>query len=260
LKIGLTLLVRDEHDIIKQWLDFHIPKADFIVVTDNGSVDGTRDILEQYSDAIQIIDEPEQNYQQAKWVNRMVKICADKGCEYVANSDADEMWHCDFHSLAGSMKSNTGAIAVKCRLYVPTVKDDQDIIDPIKRMKYYTTTGRNKNEQDCIGAWNKLLHRVEGFKSIELGNHKIHWDGVDYKTKDAPVGDYIAHYPNRCWNQYRFKYINGGEAYFNSTMPKAYGWHWRSRYSIYYKGGTTALKRLWYQELEHKITILEKDD
>ena len=62
MKIGLTLLVRDEHDIIKQWLDFHIPKADFIVVTDNGSVDGTRDILEQDSDAIQIIDEAGNRY------------------------------------------------------------------------------------------------------------------------------------------------------------------------------------------------------
>ena len=258
MKIGLTLLVRDEVDIIKQWLNFHIPKVDFIVVTDNGSCDGTREILESYSDAIHIIDEPKQDYQQDKWVNRMIKVCTGYGCEWVANSDSDEFWHCDFHGLAKSAPSNVGSIAVRCRLFVPTVKDDQSINDPIKRMKYYTPAGRNTKERECISVWHKVMHRTEGFKGIELGNHKAHF--VDRRMgKKVERGDnFIAHYPNRSWEQFRFKIINGGESYTRSNLPKDYGWHWREKYETYYRGGTTALKRLWYNEIDHNTERLTK--
>lgn len=45
----MTLLVRDEVDIIEQHLLYHAGMdIDGFIVTDNRSVDGTRDILEKY--------------------------------------------------------------------------------------------------------------------------------------------------------------------------------------------------------------------
>ena len=47
--IVMTLLVRNEEDIIKNNIDYHLNQGiDHIIVTNNLSTDGTRDILESY--------------------------------------------------------------------------------------------------------------------------------------------------------------------------------------------------------------------
>jgi hypothetical protein len=49
MKIVMTLLLRDEEDIIRENLDFHYNQdVDFIIATDNLSVDGTKGILLEY--------------------------------------------------------------------------------------------------------------------------------------------------------------------------------------------------------------------
>src|SRR5437867_7726307 len=46
LRVALTLLVRDEIDIVATMLDYHLAEGLApIIVTDNGSVDGTLDVL-----------------------------------------------------------------------------------------------------------------------------------------------------------------------------------------------------------------------
>jgi hypothetical protein len=48
-KLIMTLLVRNEEDIVRYKIDFQLRRGvDFIIATDNGSGDGTRDILRKY--------------------------------------------------------------------------------------------------------------------------------------------------------------------------------------------------------------------
>ena len=48
--IVMTLLVRNEEDIIEANIEFHLAQgADFIIATDNRSTDRTRDLLLRYA-------------------------------------------------------------------------------------------------------------------------------------------------------------------------------------------------------------------
>ena len=96
MKIVMTLLVRDEIDIIQAQLDYHLAEGvDHIIVTDNGSVDGTLDILHDYADRglIELFHEPPSDFSQHRWVTRMARHAASKhGADWVINADADEFF------------------------------------------------------------------------------------------------------------------------------------------------------------------------
>src|SRR4051794_20611986 len=94
----MTLLVRDERDVIEANVRYHFSQGvDAIVVTDNGSVDGTREILDGLATEfpIHVIDEPSHTYEQSAWVTRMARKAAEDGADWVINSDADEFWTAD---------------------------------------------------------------------------------------------------------------------------------------------------------------------
>ena len=51
MMLVLTLLCRDEADILESMLRFHLAQGvDRIIATDNGSVDGSLEILQRMSD------------------------------------------------------------------------------------------------------------------------------------------------------------------------------------------------------------------
>jgi len=96
MKLVMTLLVRDEEDIVADNLDFHLAQGvDEVIVTDNGSVDGTLEILRAYEarGLVRIIVEPTDDYSQGRWVTRMARIAAtEHKADWVINNDADEFW------------------------------------------------------------------------------------------------------------------------------------------------------------------------
>ena len=61
MTLVMTLLARDEIDIVEQWLEFHLNAgADLVIATDNRSADGTTEVLERYARAghVHLIREP----------------------------------------------------------------------------------------------------------------------------------------------------------------------------------------------------------
>ena len=96
-KLVMTLLARDEEDIIRQNVEFHLKNGiDFIIATDNASIDNTRDILVEYQKMgkLHLIDEPGRDKFQAAWNNRMTRIATENyGADIIFHCDADEFWH-----------------------------------------------------------------------------------------------------------------------------------------------------------------------
>ena len=82
MKLVMTLLVRDEEDIVRENLDFHLAQGvDQVIVTDNGSEDATVEILREYESqgALRLLLEPSDDYSQGRWVTRMARLAADRG-------------------------------------------------------------------------------------------------------------------------------------------------------------------------------------
>ena len=94
MTVVLTMMVRDEADIIAATIEHHLAQGiDRILVTDNASVDGTRDILAAYAAVapVTVLDDPEHRKQQGEVVTRMARLAfTEHGADWVVNGDADE--------------------------------------------------------------------------------------------------------------------------------------------------------------------------
>lgn len=130
MRVILTLMVRDEADIIDSHLDYHLHAGvDFVIVTDHRSRDGTTEILESYARAgqLRIIREDGEFAQQAAWQMRMARIAASEhGADWVIPSDADEFWWPRGSSLdqaLAEVPSEYGIVRGLLRNFVP-IRDD----------------------------------------------------------------------------------------------------------------------------------------
>ncbi len=96
MRLVMTLLVRDEQDVLRENIEFHRAQGvDFFVVTDNKSEDSTPDIIRDYErrGIARYIYEGADDYNQSAWVTRMARLAAtDYAADWVINNDADEFW------------------------------------------------------------------------------------------------------------------------------------------------------------------------
>ncbi|HAS32610.1 MAG TPA: glycosyltransferase, partial [Microbacterium sp.] len=92
----MTLMVRDEADIIAAMIEHHLSQGvDLIIATDNGSVDGTREILADYaaSGRVEVHDYLAHDKNQTGVVSEMAsRAASEHAATWVINADADEFF------------------------------------------------------------------------------------------------------------------------------------------------------------------------
>jgi Glycosyl transferase family 2/Sulfotransferase domain len=110
-RVVMALKVRDEADVIESNLRFHAGLGvDAFVITDNGSVDGTREILARWERAgLAHVLEREGSFrrQGSEWLTEMARLAATElGADWVIHADADEFWW----PLVGDLKQALASV------------------------------------------------------------------------------------------------------------------------------------------------------
>ncbi len=96
MKLAMTLIIRDEADILEDNLRYHRAQGvDFFIALDNGSTDGTLEILESYERAgiLTLVRMPGTMLTiQRKGHTQIARLAHELGADWVFHNDADEFW------------------------------------------------------------------------------------------------------------------------------------------------------------------------
>ena len=235
MRLIATLLVRDEVDVVAATIEHHLAQgAELVVVTDNGSVDGTTAVLEQYAAAgvVQVIAEPDQTYRQAQWVTRMARVAHGRGADWVVNLDADEFWlpkdrSRTLHDVLAEVPDAYGTVLARRTDLIGLRGDPRPWPRRLRWLNLHTVSERGTPLAP------KVCHRAGPDVEVWQGNHGI---GGDLTQLPADPLD-IYHVPLRSWAQFRRKIDNGGSSYAaNAELSPDVGWHWRADYERLQRG------------------------
>ena len=178
MKLVMTLLARDEADIVDEQIKFHLNAGvDFVIATDNLSQDGTTEILESYAKAgqLHLIREDGEYLQQAEWITRMGRLAATEfGADWVIHSDADEFWWPRGDSLKevlASIPSRYGIVRALLRHFVPRPEDGSSFAE---RMTVRMSTSAPINDPRSLFRPNlKIIHRADPTVNVSIGAQRL---------------------------------------------------------------------------------------
>lgn len=239
MKLVMTLLVRDEADVLARNIEYHLRRGiDFFIATDNLSRHEARDVLEHYRrrNLLHLIFEPDDTFAQSTWVTRMARMAAvDFQADWVINSDTDEFWWPeeadDLKQLLANVPADIGALRVTRHNFVPLAGTcgEDDFIDAM--------TVRERVSRNSVGKplLPKVCHR--GYVDIEvaMGNHTVSRAGDSPTVGTAPV--VILHFPVRSLGQLTQKISLGGAALErNGGIASHMGTAWRMLYRKWQQG------------------------
>jgi hypothetical protein len=222
--IVMTLLARDEVDIVAATVEHHLAAGvDLIIATDNGSVDGTVDVLSAYQNAgvLELHHEPIHEFRQAEWVTRMARRAATEfHADWVINADADEfLWPPDeLRPCLAAADSTCLRVQRDNLVAYPGIEGAWParliLRDPL------SLSPRGKR----IGP--KVIHAADSEVTVAPGNHAVAAPSITASSDRHRLR--MLHAPERSFAQYLRKIENGVTAcQANAELAPEVCWHWR---------------------------------
>jgi Glycosyl transferase family 2 len=204
MKLVMTLVVRDESDIIDAQIAFHLHAGvDFVLASDNGSEDGTVEILERYERAgvLGLTRVGSGPIRQDEWVTRMARTAASElGADWVLNSDADEFWWPrggSLKELLGAVPARYGVVRACWRHFLPRPDDGSPFYE---RMTARLRTPTPPGEKSSIyHVHQKIAHRADPAVTVAFGNHTAYGEGLEPLRGWHPIE--ILHFSHRTFEQ-----------------------------------------------------------
>ena len=213
MKLVMTLLARNEADIVEAQLAFHLNAGvDFVIAIDNCSEDGTTEILESFvrDGYMHLIREPSDDLRQAEWVTRMARLAATEfGADWVLNTDADEFWWPRGGSLKAVLSEvpmRFGTVRALLRNFVPRPAGEGSFAE---RM-IVREIPQDSELLSPLRVQDKVAHRAHRDVTVTMGNHDVSWNGLVDLRGWYPIE--VLHFalrtPEQCARKltYWFKY------------------------------------------------------
>ncbi len=203
--------VRDEFDVIEAFVRHNLAYANRLIVLDNGSSDGTRDVLDALQGEglpLDVLSDPSPGKQLSKRMTMLMRDHAVRrhGADWVLPLDADE-----FVTVAGDgpLVPEGASVDQPLRLtwlsYLPDVSDDPAEVNPVVRIRHRLM---DEPEQRVIKVF--VPGKLAGCAGavLEPGNHEFSLAG-----RVCPSAPHdracLAHFPVRSRGQFVAKTVIG---------------------------------------------------
>jgi glycosyltransferase involved in cell wall biosynthesis len=218
--IVMTVMVRDEVDVMAAMIEHHLNQGvDLIIATDNGSVDGTREVLAAYAETgrVEVHDYLAHDKNQSGVVSNMATRAAKAHkATWVINADADEFFlpkdpALTLRDALRRIPTGIGAFSAPVVNMTGDPARDGGFIDRL--------TLRDERDEASLMSTVALhahptadvIHVGRAGVTVQQGNH-----GVDIPMMGEPDDAFaieVLHYPWRTYRQYSTKILNTGRSY-----------------------------------------------
>jgi hypothetical protein len=247
----MTLLVRDEADIVAANIRHHLALGvRHVIATDNGSADGTVEILEEFarSGVLTLRHDTDDRFEQARLTTAMAHLARERfGAEWVLSNDADEFWVGPLLPLLASTPANL----IFCKRANRIAPADADWSFETARHLAIKPDGAARAEL-LRPIPPKVLVRADHLIALTQGCHNAEMrDPCPALARDL----LIRHFPVRGRAHFRRKAVAGGAAYArNAELDPRLGAHWRRWHAEIEAGRFEAL----YAEVVPSIAELDE--
>lgn len=239
MAVFAVAVVRDEADIIARTVTQMAEQVDHVVVADNGSTDGTRDILNDLG--IEVRGDRVRGFYQAHKITRLALEASERGADWVVPFDGDEMWYAPpGRTIADVLASQPADIDVVGAVFwdhVATDDDDLDEPDPIRRMVW---------REMGNGGLLRIAARCKPGLIIEDGNHFASYGDDPFSFAWPQLA--VRHFSLRSLKQFKAKARKCIDGLNAADLHPAIADHWRS-WAPAVEAGDEALEAIWNQRL-----------
>jgi glycosyl transferase family 2 len=225
MNLAMTLVIRNEADIIDDNLRYHRAQGvDFFIALDNGSDDGTLEILESYERAgiLRLVRMPGPQLRiQRQGATRIGRMAHEMGADWVIHNDADEFWW----PVTGNLKESLAAIPEQYGIvlaprteFVPRPEGEGSFAErlTIRETRFRRPPKTAHRAHPLIKMWER--HPIDLWVKSEraprsglvgkpaLRAQPIHAEDQELDlvlAPEFPIG--VLHFPLRSYEQYRKK-------------------------------------------------------
>lgn len=223
-------VVKDEADIIEATVTHMLTQLDRLLIADNLSTDGTREILEGFDERVEIVEDLEVGHYQAVKMSHLAERAREEGARWVVPFDADELWFSREGRLGDLLASLPSDFLLAQAVLFDHVASPEGL------------GWRNP----LPNPLRKVACRSLPELGIQQGNHEAGYRGIERcpALLDAVV---VHHFPYRSLPQFLTKVRNGVRSYEATDLPPTTGAHKREFGRILAEEGERAISHLFYR-------------